>query len=66
MKVPQPRKLKSGTWFCQLRLGVASSVSAIAARKLGCVTSASGSFASPLSNARSNAACIAVCPPVSP
>ena len=20
MKVPQPRKLKSGTWFCQLRL----------------------------------------------
>ncbi len=21
MKVPQPRKLKSGTWFCQLRLG---------------------------------------------
>lgn len=36
MKVPKPRKLTSGTWFIQMRLG-GESVPVSAATRTGCV-----------------------------
>ena len=39
MKVPEPRKLKSGTWFIQMRLG-GESVPVSAATRTECIRQA--------------------------